>query len=47
MSTFDMLEKINAIFGHNHLSGTPEQQKINRDLARLLREYDESMKNIK
>ena len=43
MNTFEIIEKINKIFGRNYLSGIPDQQKINRELGKLLVEYRKSL----
>lgn len=44
MSTFEFIERVNQIFGRNSMSGTPEQQKMNVEIAKLLREYDQRKK---
>ncbi len=44
MDTFEFIERVNKIFGRNHFSGTPEQQKINVEVAKLLKEYDQCKK---
>lgn len=44
MDTFEFIERVNKIFGRNYFSGIPEQQKINVEIAKLLREYDQRKK---
>ena len=46
MSTFDFIGKINKLFGKNSLSGTPEQQKTNVEIAKLLKQYREELQKI-
>lgn len=47
MDTFELLKRINQIFGKNYLSGTPEQQKINVALAKVLSDYRKTFKEQK
>ena len=43
MNTFDIIAKINDIFGKKYFDGTPEQQDINRKLLAVLAEYRKSL----
>lgn len=42
-NTFDIIAKINDIFGKKYFDGTPEQQDINRKLLAVLAEYRKSL----